>query len=302
MIPRFRRCRHVAFALLLCATPPVLAAQGKPAVLWQSLLSTTPVLGNANPSLRVPFIDVAFTPEEVGMASFVVRRGTTVETTVELRPNQRVGNVQRFEARRPFAQLQPEAGERIVEVRIGDVVVGAMTITVGKVADSDPFGTSGGWTVSGPWIDHAYFFRPVDETRQQRVHVSFWESSTEFTGSTRAKVSLAVKRGARVMATAPEWEVQGPVWVRKQRELRKPDGNVLLVSDLVAAGSGPVTVELQRDGTTYRQWQARVENGWFVPHALSATPPADATHFLSPRDLAEDGGGMGALLFAWMMR
>jgi hypothetical protein len=300
MRPFVRRIRRMAGGLVLAMPLGGLAAQGAPAVPWQAMLAISPRLQGDAPAFALPALDIAFTPESPGDAELLVHRGDAVEARVVLRPTQRVGNVQRYSPRSPFARLEAVEGERRVEVRLADRVVGAMTVTFRRAASADGFGTGGSWTATGPWADHGYFTRPSDPADQQRVRFTYWASTVELGGAAKAMQELVIKRGSTVLAKGAPREVSSADWLRKEQDLRTPGGDVVLASHLATAG--PLVVELHSGGRVLKRWETRVTDGWIAPHALSAMPPTDATHFLSPRALGSGGGSMAPFLYSWVTR
>jgi hypothetical protein len=298
MLPRIARLRRAV--TLLCLLPAPLLAQDVPSAPWQVMLGFRPFLTNAEPSLRLPYIDIAFTPADGGNATVVVKRDGKVETSILCTPTQRVGNMQRYQPRRPFAALEAVEGERVVELQLGGRVVGSITVNFRKLANTDPFGTTAGWVATGPWADHGYFTRPVEATEQQRVSFTFWASTLELNGAPKAMVDLVVLRGRTVIAKTEQREVSSADWLPKREPLLTPAGQALFAEDLGA--DGPISIELRTGGKVLRRWETRLQNGWVVPHALSATPPTDPLHFLSPRTISEGGASLNPLTFAWVTR
>jgi hypothetical protein len=289
----------LAVAGLHGATAAAQSPAPEPAVAWQSLLRFTALLGNAEPALRVVPIDVAFAPADDVEASVVVRRGDEIEATLPLRFDRRVGTMARYRFRTSFIRFEPVEGERVLEVRLGDAVAGRMRVTFRRKPGGDAFQPVAGWTVDGPWRDHGYFTRPADPSTQQRVRFTFWGSTLELGGAPKAMLEVVVRNGGRVVATSRPREVSHADWLRKDQDLRTPSGDVFLASH-VAALRGEVTVELRTDGRVLKRFTTRAADGWFAPHADGGVPPADATHFLSPRTIAEGGGGLDPMLFAWV--
>lgn len=298
MLPRLGRLRRAVVAL--CLLPAPLLAQDAPSAPWQVMLGFRPMLMNAAPSLRLPYIDIAFTPTDAGNATVVVKREGQVETSILCTPTQRVGNMQRYQPRRPFAELEPVEGERVVELQLAGRVVGSITVNFRKLANTDPFGTTAGWVATGPWSDHGFFTRPVAATEQQRVSFTFWASTLELDAAPKAMVDLVVLRGRTVIAKTAQREVSSADWLPKWEPLLTPAGQALFASDLGA--DGPIAIELRTGGKVLRRWETRLQNGWVVPHALSATPPTDPLHFLSPRTISERGASLSPLTFAWVTR
>jgi hypothetical protein len=244
------------------------------------MLGFRPFLTNAEPSLRLPYIDIAFTPADGGNATVVVKRDGKVETSILCTPTQRVGNMQRYQPRRPFAQLEAVEGERVVELQLGGRVVGSITVNFRKLASTDPFGTTAGWTASGPWADHGYFTRPADPTVQQRVSFTFFASTLELDNAPKAMVDLVVLRGRTVIAKAAPREVSSADWLPKGDDMLTPAGQALFAEDLGA--DGPITIELRTGSRVLRRWESRLQNGWVAPHPLSAIPATDLTQVLPP--------------------
>ncbi len=243
MLPRLRRLRRAV--ALLCLLPAPLLAQDAPSAPWQVMPGFRPLLTNAEPSLRLPYIDIAFTPVDGGNATVVVKRDGKVETSILCTPTQRVGNMQRYQPRHPFAALEAVEGE-------------------------------------------------------QRVSFTFWASTLELNGAPKAMVDLVVLRGRTVIAKTEQREVTSAEWLPKREPLLTPAGQALFAEDLGA--DGPISIELRTGGKVLRRWETRLQNGWVAPHALSATPPTDPLHFLSPRTISEGGAALNPLTFAWVTR
>jgi hypothetical protein len=244
-------------------------------------------------------IDVAFAPEGNFEAKLVARSGTRVIVELPAKVAQRSGTMARLTFRAGSLKFGTEDGPRSLEVLVAGEPAGRIDFTLTKRTGGDAFAPTVDWLVDGPWTSHGYFSHPIESNQQPRVHFAFWASTAELGGVPKGTLDVVMKRGSTVLATSEPREINSTTPILKSQELKLANGQIFMVEHL-AKMAGPFTVELRQGARVVKTFRGEIANGAFVPHPLSALPPSDPSHFLSPRGLSPERGTMSSTLFSWV--
>lgn len=285
--------------LTFALTRTVSAQPSRPVVPYQSLMGLNLHTNGPEVMMMGYEIDVAFAPEGKFQAKLIARSGTRVIVELPANVTQRSGTMARLKFRPGSLKFGTEDGPRSLEVLVDGEPAGRIDFTLTKRTGGDAFAPTVDWLVDGPWTSHGYFIHPIESNQQPRVNFAFWASTAELGGVPKGTLEVVMKRGNTVLAKSAPREINSTTPILKSDGLTLANGQVFMVEHL-AKMAGPFTVELRQGSRVVKTYRGEIANGAFVAHPLSALPPSDPSHFLSPRALSPERGTMMSYLFSWV--